>query len=84
VAAGWLHPAAWVESQVSRHRWVSVPLYHAHAVDAVLDIDQVDWAAVRACRPGEPSPLRVFAARPQSRARAVHRVVAGLADRYGV
>jgi hypothetical protein len=84
VAAGWLRPAAWVESQVSRRRWVSVPLYRARTVDALLDIDRVDWEAVRACRPGEPSPLQAFAARPQSRARVVHRFVAGLVDRYGV
>jgi hypothetical protein len=39
---------------------------------------------VRACRPREPSPLRIYADRPCSRARAVHRFVAGLGDRYGV
>jgi hypothetical protein len=36
VAAGWIRPAAWVESQVSRRRWVSVPLYRTHTVDALL------------------------------------------------
>jgi hypothetical protein len=83
VAAGWIRPAAWVESQVSRRRWVSVPLYRTHTVDALLDIDRVDWAAVRACRPGEPSPLRSVAPRPPSRAQVVHRFIAGLRDRYG-
>ncbi len=84
MAAGWLRPATWVESQVGRRRWVNVPLYRAHTVDALLDIDLVDWRAVRACQPRQPSPLRAFAARPRSRANVVHRFVAGLGDRYGV
>jgi hypothetical protein len=42
----------------------------------------VDWEAVRACRPGQPSPLRVFAPRPPSRAEVMRRFVAQLADRY--
>jgi Exonuclease len=40
--------------------------------------------AVRACRPGEPSPLRAFAPRPPSRAQTIRRFVAQLGDRYGV
>jgi DNA polymerase III epsilon subunit-like protein len=44
----------------------------------------VDWEAVRACRPGQPSPLRVFAPRPPSRAEVIRRFVAQLADRYQV
>jgi hypothetical protein len=54
VAAGWVRPAAWTEIQVGRRRWVSVPLYRAGDLDAVRDLPDVDWEAVRACRPGDP------------------------------
>ncbi len=63
---------------------MNVPLYRAHTVDALVDIDLVGWGAVRACQPRQPIPLRAFAARPRSRAHVVHRFVAGPGDRYGV
>jgi hypothetical protein len=63
---------------------VAVPLYRTGDVDALRDLPGVDWEAVRACRPGEPSPLRAFAPRPPSRAQTIRRFVAQLGDRYGV
>jgi hypothetical protein len=61
-----------------------VPLYRTGDVDALRDLPGVDWEAVRACRPGEPSPLRAFAPRPPARAQTIRRFVAQLSDRYGV
>jgi hypothetical protein len=82
VAAGWVRPAAWTEIQVGRRRWVSVPLYRTGDLDAVRDLPDVDWEAVRACRPGDPSPLRGFAPHEPSRAQLIHRFTATLAARY--
>jgi hypothetical protein len=65
-------------------REVAVPLYRAGDVDQLRELPWVDWEAVRACRPGEPSPLRCFARRPPTRAQVVRRFVAELGDRYGV
>jgi hypothetical protein len=84
VAAGWLTPAKHIWVQVGRYREIAVPLYRSGDVDALKLVPWVDWETVRACRPGEPSPLRVFAARPRSRAAVIRRFVAQLADRHDV
>jgi hypothetical protein len=84
VAAGWLVPTKHIWVLVGRRREVAVPLYRTGDVDALRDLPGVDWEAVRACRPGEPSPLRAFAPRPPSRAQTIRRFVAQLGDRYGV
>lgn len=69
VAAGWIEPRRWISVQVGRHREVGVPLYRTGDVDALRELPGVDWEAVRACRPGEPSPLRAFARRREGAAR---------------
>jgi hypothetical protein len=84
VAGGWITPVGYTESHVSRRRAVSVPLYRAAGVEALLTIPGVDWEAVRAARPGEPSPLREHARLPASRAALVRGFAAGLAGRYGM
>lgn len=84
VAAGWLTPTKHIWVQVGRYRETAVPLYRAGDVDALRELPWVDWEAVRACRPGEPSPLRVFAPRLPTRAAVIRRFVAQLADRYEV
>jgi hypothetical protein len=84
VAAGWIAPAAVIEVPGGRSRKVQVPLYRTRDVDALREMPGVDWELVRACRPGEPSPLRAFAQRPPTRAQVVRRFVAELGDRYGV
>lgn len=60
LAAGWLRPADFAEVRRGRSRY-DVPLYRVADVRAVLQIEGVDWEAVRAVRPGEPSPLREYA-----------------------
>jgi hypothetical protein len=84
VAAGWLTPVKHIWVEVGRYRQVAVPLYRTGDVDALRELPWVDWEAVRACRPGQPSPLRVFAPRPPSRAEVIRRFVAQFADRYQV
>lgn len=83
-AATWLTPVKYIWVQVGRSREVAVPLYRSGDVDALRELPWVDWEAVRACRPGQPSPLRAFAPRPPSRAEVIRRFVAQLADRYEV
>jgi len=83
VAAGWIAPAGVITVPAGRSRQVQVPLYQTREVDALREMPGVDWEAVRACRPGEPSPLRAFAQLSPTRAQAVRRFVAELGDRYG-
>ncbi|HKE99408.1 MAG TPA: 3'-5' exonuclease [Actinomycetes bacterium] len=84
VAAGWIAPAKVITVPAGRARQVQVPLYRTREVDALRGMPGVDWEAVRAARPGAPSPLRAFAQRPPTRAQVVRRFVAELGDRYGV
>lgn len=63
VAAGWIETATHVSSRIGRRQEITVPLYRTGDVDHLLEIPGVDWEAVRACRPGEPSPLRHHASR---------------------
>lgn len=84
VAAGWLSPAAWVESRISRNRTVDVALYRVADVEAVRDVPGVDWEAVRAVKPGEPSPLREFASIATKRSVLVRGFAADLTARHGV
>ena len=69
--------------QVSRYRWVDVPLYRTGDLEALREHPDIDWEAVRAVRPGEPSPLRHLARRPADRAAVIRRGIAELGDRYG-
>ena len=84
VAAGWLAPAEHTRVQISRRRYADVPLYRAGEVDDLRDLPGVDWEAVRGARPGEPSPLREFAALPTSRGVLVRGFIADLGERHGV
>jgi DNA polymerase III epsilon subunit-like protein len=84
VAAGWLQPRRYAEVEVGRYRTVSVPLFRVGDVDALLELPGVDWEAVRACRPGQPSPLREYARLPATRAQVVHAFCTELAARYQV
>lgn len=83
VTAGWIRPADHIESQVSRRRWVTVPLYRTADVEALRDIPGIDWEQIRAARPGKPSPLRKYAALPTPRGVLVRGFAADLADQYG-
>jgi len=84
VAAGWLSPVEHARVKISRRRFAEVPLYRAGEVDGLRDLPGVDWEAVRAIRPGEPSPLREFAVLPTSRGVLVRGFTADLGERYGV
>jgi hypothetical protein len=84
VAAGWIEPQTYVSSRVGRQRWVDVPLFRAGDVDRLLQLPGVDWEAVRAVRPGEPSPLRQHARLPVTRAQVVRGFCRELAARHGV
>src|SRR5262249_42025677 len=82
VAAGWITDAGHAGSSISRRRTISVPLYRLADVEALLELPGVDWEAVRAARPGQPSPLREHARLPLSRAVLVRGFAADLAARY--
>ncbi|WP_280376558.1 hypothetical protein [Nocardia wallacei] len=83
IAAGWITPAQWTQSEI-RGRTLDVPLYRVTDLQGLLEIPDVDWAAVRAVAPGKTSPLRKFAALPMSRATTIKEFVAAVAGRYGV
>lgn len=82
-SAGWISPAGYGESHITRRRTVDVPLYRTADVEALLQLPGVDWEAVRAARPGEPSPLREYAARPIARAALVRGFAADLSAGLG-
>jgi hypothetical protein len=84
VAAGWIAPATHAQSQISRRRWIDVPLFRIADVEALREIPDVDWEAVRSVRPGDPSPLRQFATLPLARSTLVRGFAADLAERYGI
>ncbi|GAA2690682.1 MULTISPECIES: 3'-5' exonuclease [Actinosynnema] len=84
VAAGWIAPVETVWMKVSRRREVPVPLYRTGDVDALLEIPGVPWEQVRACRRGEPSPLREFAPHEPSRATVLRRWLAEFGARHDV
>lgn len=70
--------------RVTRYREVDVPLYRAGDLDALREHPDIDWEAVRAVRPGEPSPLRPLARRPTGRAAVIRRWCAEFGDRHGI
>jgi hypothetical protein len=78
LAAGWVRPVAFREKEVGRYKTVTIPLYRTGDLEAVLQIEGVDWGAVREVRPGELSPLRDFARLPIARADAIHAFCAEL------
>ena len=78
LAAGWVRAVDSVEKEVGRYKVVEIPLYRTGDLEAVLQIEGVDWQAVREVRRGEPSPLRDFARLPIARADAVRAFCAEL------
>ena len=58
IRAGLLTVAAWGTSEWSNE----VPLLRASDLDTLHDDPRIDWPAVRATKPGRPSPLRALAA----------------------
>jgi hypothetical protein len=55
--AGLLKPAEWGRGVWDRRGAFSVPLYRTGDLDALAARSDIDWAAVRATRPGHRSPL---------------------------
>ncbi|MFI6134040.1 exonuclease domain-containing protein [Micromonospora sp. NPDC051141] len=84
VASDLLAPRKHTMVEVSRYRDVSVPLYRVGDLEALREHPGIDWEAVHAVKPGEPSPLRELARRPVDRAAIVRRWVAELGDRHGI
>ena len=84
VAADLAVPHSHTSVQVTRYRWVDVPLYRTGDLDVLRECPVIDWEAARAVRPGEPSPLRHLARRPVDRAATVRRWVAQYGDRHGI
>jgi hypothetical protein len=84
VAADLAVPQHHTSVQVTRYRDVAVPLYRVGDLETLWDHPGIDWEAVRAVRPGEPSPLRELAHRPIDRAAVIRRGIAELGDRFGV
>jgi hypothetical protein len=81
-AGGWVEPVAYVDVRVGRRKTVAVALYRTGDVESVTRITSVDWEALRAARPGDPSPLRDHAHLPASRAQAIRRFSAELGERW--
>ncbi|MFC7331357.1 3'-5' exonuclease [Marinactinospora rubrisoli] len=87
VAGGLIAPADHLVKPVGRRSEVEIPLYRTGDLaelreDASLGID---WEALRAVRPGAPSPLReIVAGLPPSRAALVRAFAAEIGERFGV
>lgn len=81
-AAGWISPVEYTTSRISSRRTVDVALYRTADVEALRDIPGVDWEAVRATQPGQPSPLREFARLGHARATLVRGFAADLAEQH--
>jgi hypothetical protein len=90
VEAGWLTAVSqitrtvWTGQYRGYHKTVTVPLYRAADLDAVLQIEDVDWDKVRTLKPRQVSPLRKFASQAPKRAEAVHAFVERLRTEYGL
>jgi hypothetical protein len=82
--AGLLQPSRWVEFEISRRVRRDTPLFRVADVRAVLDVPGIDWDAVRAVKPGEPSPLREIARLDTARGALVRGFAADLSERWGV
>lgn len=78
VEAGWLAPKRHHDKVVGRYRSVSVPLYRTGDVEALLELPDIDWEQVRACRKGERSPLLdIVGGRKASRAQVIRAFLQG-------
>lgn len=63
---------------------VATDLYRVADLEDLLQIDWIDWEALRCLRPGERSPLREYSTLPASRAREIRAFCAELSGRYAV
>jgi DNA polymerase III epsilon subunit-like protein len=84
VAADLAVPRAHTVVDITRYRSVAVPLYRVCDLEELRTHPGIDWDAVRAVRPGRPSPLRALARRPIDRAAAIRRWVAEFGDTHGI
>ncbi|MEU6718325.1 3'-5' exonuclease [Nonomuraea sp. NPDC046802] len=89
VAAGWLSPVRHELRELRGHsgrlvKDIAVPLYTLGDLEDVLTIPGVDWEAVRAVRPGQPSPLREHTRLPIRRATAIRGFAADLAAQHQI
>jgi hypothetical protein len=84
VAAGFLTAATYVESEISRDRYVTVALYTIGALEDLLDFDAIDWEALRGLHTGDPSPLREITVLPIARATLVRGLAADLTAAHQV
>ncbi|WP_019635110.1 3'-5' exonuclease [Actinomadura atramentaria] len=83
-AAGWVRVATWMEMKVGVRKTVQVPLFRVGDIEDALQTPGVDWEAVRATRPGEPSPLREWTRLPIKRADVVHGFCGALAEQWSI
>jgi hypothetical protein len=84
-AAGWVRPVETYEQLVGRgRRTVTVALYRLGDVQALREMTEVDWEAVRGLPKGVPSPLREYVRAAPGRASVVKDFAQALADRHGV
>ncbi|GLX06584.1 3'-5' exonuclease [Microbispora sp. NBRC 16548] len=84
VAAGWIRPVLHVTREVGVRKTVEVPLYQVGDLEDALAMPGVDWEAVRAVRPGQPSPLREHTRLPIARADAIRAFCAQLGHEWSV
>ncbi|WP_431929853.1 3'-5' exonuclease [Nonomuraea jabiensis] len=89
MAAGWLAPVRQELRELRGHsgrlvKDISVPLFTLGNLEDVLTVPGVDWEAVRAVRPGRPSPLREYTQLPISRATAIRGFAADLAAEHQI
>ncbi|MGW4411947.1 exonuclease domain-containing protein [Nonomuraea sp. NPDC004702] len=89
LAAGWLAPVRHELRELRDHRGrlikdIAVPQFTLGDLEDALAIPGVDWEAVRAVRPGRPSPLREHTRLPISRATAIRGFAADLAHQHQI
>ncbi|MFF2088640.1 exonuclease domain-containing protein [Nocardia sp. NPDC058176] len=85
VEAGWVTAQRHHVKEVGRYRTVSVPLYRTGDIEALLDLPDVDWAAVRECGKGERSPLLdIVGGRKASRAKVIRSFLRWFGAEHGI
>lgn len=82
--AGLILPRTTRWMQVGRYRKAILPLYSIGDLDALLDVSDLDWGALRCCKECEPSPLRELVTDRPTRAQIIRQFVAELGDRLGI
>lgn len=85
VEAKWVTPKRHHHKEVGRYRTVAVPLYRVGDVEALLDLPDVDWAAVRECPKGERSPLLdLVGGRKATRAKVIRAFLQWYGAEHGI